>query len=316
MTRRVSLQSGGWIGTAVIAGLVLFGWNFAGAAKPVAPAAPSGATQNRPAPLKAPAQGSIPVAILLSEGAQVIDFAGPWEVFQDTYVPGRMDPPFRLYTVAESTKPLHASDGLTIIPQYSLDNAPAPKVIVIPAQGGRSEAMLEWIRKSAKSADVTMSVCTGAFLLARTGLLAGKAATTHHSSYSSLAADFPDIQVRRGARYVEMGNLATAGGLSSGIDLALRVVERYFGTQVAAETAYQMEYLGDGWKNPEANQVYAVERVSTPGHPLCPVCQMEVDPSAQGALKSTYKSHSYYFCSLEHKQRFDQAPAAFLTAAR
>jgi transcriptional regulator GlxA family with amidase domain len=310
------LQSGGWIGTAAIVGLVLFGWTFAGTAKSVAPAAPSGGAQNRPAPLKAPAQGSIPVAILLSEGAQVIDFAGPWEVFQDTYVPGRMDPPFRLYTVAESTKPLHASDGLTIIPQYSLDNAPAPKVIVIPAQGGRSEAMLKWIRKSAKSADVTMSVCTGAFLLARTGLLAGKAATTHHSSYSSLAVDFPDIQVRRGARYVEMGNLATAGGLSSGIDLALRVVERYFGTQVAAETAYQMEYLGDGWKNPESNQVYAVERVSTPEHPLCPVCQMEVDPSAQGALKSTYKNHSYYFCSMEHKKRFDQTPAAFLTAAR
>jgi len=227
-----------------------------------------------------------------------------------------MDPPFQLYTVAESTKPIHTSGGMTIVPQYSLDNAPAPKVIVIPAQGGRSEAMLSWIRKSSKGSDVTMSVCTGAFLLAKTGLLSGKAATTHHSSFSLLAVDFPDIQVRRGARYVEMGNLATAGGLSSGIDLALRVVERYFGTAVAAETAYQMEYLGDGWKNPDSNQVYAVDRVSTREHPLCPVCQMEIDPSAEGTFKSIYQNKPYYFCSKEHKEAFDKTPTSFLTAAR
>src|SRR5262249_55539291 len=154
----------------------------------------------------------------------------------------------------------------------------APRVIVIPAQGGRSEAMMEWIRKSTKTTDVTMSVCTGAFVLAKTGLLAGKAATTHHASYGALATSYPDIQVRRGARYVETGSLATAGGLSSGIDLALRVVERYFGTEVATETAYQMEYFGDGWKNPDSNAVYAKSRASTAEHPLCPVCQMEVDP--------------------------------------
>jgi len=320
MRSRVSLENRGWIALAGMASLALFGGVFAATVKAPANAASTPSTSHaaldQPSPLKAPDKGSIPVAILLSEGAQVIDFAGPWEVFQDTYVPGRMDPPFQLYTVAESTKPIQASDGLTIVPQYSLDNAPPPKIIVIPAQGGRSEAMLSWIRKSAKSADVTMSVCTGAFLLAKTGLLSGKAATTHHASYSSLAVNFPDIQVRRGARYVEMGNLATAGGLSSGIDLALRVVERYFGTQVATETAYQMEYLGDGWKNPESNQVYAAERVSTPGHPRCPICQMEVDPSAEGTFKSTYKNTAYYFCSKEHKEEFDKTPAAFLTAAR
>jgi len=129
---------------------------------------------------------------------------------------------------------------MKIVPDYSLATAPPPKVIVIPAQQGRGEATLEWVRKSAKTADVVMSVCTGAFLLAKTGLLSGKAATTHHASFRTFEAQFPDIRLERGARFVEEGNLATAGGLSSGIDLALRVVERYYGRQVAETTAYHM----------------------------------------------------------------------------
>ena len=271
---------------------------------------------DKPSPLKPPAKGSIPVAFLLSEGAVVIDFTGPWEVFQDAYIPGRMDPLFELYTVAETTKPLHASSGLTIVPDYSFENAPPPKVIVIPAQSGRGEAIVNWLRKSSKNADVTMSVCTGAFLLARTGLLSGKAATTHHGSFQSFARQYPDIQVMRGARFVEQGNLATAGGLSSGIDLALRVVERYFGREAAAETAYQMEYQGQGWMDPGSNQVYAQERASTDEHPLCPVCLMEVDPKAAGTLKSVYQGKTYYFCAPQHKKEFDNSPKAFVASAK
>jgi transcriptional regulator GlxA family with amidase domain len=262
------------------------------------------------APLKPPAQGSIPVAFLLSEGAVVIDFCGPWEIFQDTSVHGRMDNPFQLYTVAETLKPIQASGGLKILPDYTLASAPPPKVIVIPAQSKPSEATLEWVRKATRTTDVTMSVCTGAFLLAKTGLLAGKAATTHHASYRQFAMDFPDIQLKRGARFVEAGNLASAGGLSSGIDLALRVVERYFGRDVAKNTAYQMEYQGQGWLNPESNAVYAEEAKSTAEHPLCPVCAMEVD--AATAPKSTYKGRTHYFCSQEHKDQFDAAPEKWL----
>ena len=120
-------------------------------------------------------------------------------------------------------------------PITRFENAPAPKVIVIPAQSAPSPAILEWIRKSSKTTDVTMSVCTGAFVLAKTGLLNGKAATTYHGAFGRFAMQFPDIQLKRGARFVENGNLATAGGLSSGIDLALRVVERYYGREVAQE---------------------------------------------------------------------------------
>src|SRR6184192_3215981 len=263
-------------------------------------------------PLKPPAQGSIPVAFLISEGAVMIDFTGPWEVFQDVMVPGRTDHPFRLYTVSESASPIHTSGGMKIVPDYTFENAPLPKVIVIPAQSKPSEATLEWIRKSTKTTDVTMSVCTGAFVLARTGLLSGKAATTYHGAFVRFAMQFPDINLKRGARFVEDGNLATAGGLSSGIDLALRVVERYYGREVAQKTVYNMEYQGQGWMNPDSNQIYASAPVSTAEHPLCPVCGMDVDPKA--APRSVYKGTTYYFCYDDDKKTFDAAPDKFVTA--
>jgi transcriptional regulator GlxA family with amidase domain len=264
-------------------------------------------------PLKPPAKGSIPVAFLISDGAVIIDFCGPWEVFQDVSVPGRSDNAFELYTVAETTKPIQASAGMKIVPDYTFASAPAPKVVVIPAQGGRSAATLDWLRKCAKSADVIMSVCTGAFLLAKTGLLSGKAATTHHSSFRTFASQFPDIRLDRGARYVESGNLATAGGLSSGIDLALRVAERYWGREVVENTAYYMEYQGQGWKNPNSNQVYAVARVSTTEHPLCVVCEMDIDIAT--APKSVVNGKTYYFCSKDHKATFDAEPAKYMEQA-
>ena len=261
-------------------------------------------------PLHPPANGSIPVAFVLSKGAVVIDFCGPWEVFENVSIPGAQYAPFNLYTVAETTDPVRASGGMKIIPDYTFGNAPAPKIIVIPAQDGETEAMLEWIRKSTKSTDVTMSVCTGAFVLAKTGLLSGKSATTHHGAYKELAMEFPDIKVKRGARFVEEGNLASAGGLSSGIDLALRVVERYYGLQTASETAYQLEYQGQGWRNPDSNNVYAKAPVSTENHPLCPVCEMDVDVAT--APKSLYKGKTYYFCMQQHKEVFDATPDKFI----
>jgi putative intracellular protease/amidase/YHS domain-containing protein len=263
-------------------------------------------------PLKPPAQGQIPIAFIISEGAVVIDFCGPWEVFRDVNIPGRQDGPFRLYTVSDMTSPIHAGGGMQIIPDYNFANAPAPKVIVIPAQSKPSEAMLKWIRESTKNTDVTMSVCTGAFVLAKTGLLSGKSATTFHAAFNSFAMEFPDIKLKRGARFVEDGNLASAGGLSSGIDLALRVVERYYGRDVAQKTAYNMEYQGQGWMNADSNQVYAAAPVSTAEHPLCPVCGMDVDPKTDP--KSVYKGKTYYFCSDDDKKTFDAAPDKFADA--
>ena len=282
-------------------------WAVSAPARPAAPhqtAAPE-------AKLAAPVHGRIPVAFVLTEGAVMIDFAGPWEVFQDVSTPMRgssMDDqmPFELYTVSDKKEPIRVSGGLQVVPDYTFEDAPAPKVIVIPAQGGDSPRMLAWIKQAGGQADVVMSVCTGAFVLARTGLLAGKSATTHHSSYRTFAMQFPDIQMKRGVRFVDEGSVASAGGLSSGIDLALHVVERYFGRDVATNTAYQMEYQGQGWLKPESNAIYAVARVSTSAHPLCPVCEMDVDPAT--SPKSSYKNKSYYFCSTGHKEQFDAAP--------
>ena len=172
----------------------------------------------------------------------VIDFCGPWEVFHDVSVPGRSGEAFKLYTVAQSLDPVEASGGMKIIPHYTLESAPPPKVVVIPAQEGDGQVLVEWIRKSARTADVVMSVCTGAFLLAKTGLLEGKSATTHHIAYRGFTRMYPDVQLKRGARFVEEGNLATAAGLSAGIDLALRVVERSLGDDVAKQTTYDMKY--------------------------------------------------------------------------
>ena len=156
-----------------------------------------------------------------------------------------------------------------------------------------------------------MSVCTGAFVLASTGLLSGKSATTHHGAYADLAAQYPDIHVQRGARFVEAGNLASAGGLTSGIDLALRVVERYFGEEVTRQTAYMLEYQGEGWLNPSSNAEFAKPVKESANHPLCAVCGMDPDRS----LSSVYKGKTYYFCMQEHKQLFDASPEKFIASS-
>jgi transcriptional regulator GlxA family with amidase domain len=200
-----------------------------------------------PARLTPPAKGPIPVAFVISNDATMIDFTGPWEVFQDCDVPGREGDAFQLYTVAETREAVRVTGGMQVVPDYGIDTAPAPRVIVVPAH--RSTPRLrEWIVKASASTDLTMSVCTGAFALAKAGLLEGRPATTHHLFFDRFAQEFPDIELRRGLRFVESGRIATAGGLTSGIDLALHAVERYFGRDVAQRTATYMEYQSQGWK--------------------------------------------------------------------
>jgi transcriptional regulator GlxA family with amidase domain len=220
------------------------------------PAAAPPATRSDPNSIKRltpPSKGKIPVAFLMCSGAQVIDFAGPWEVFQDVHVPSRgtsMDEamPFELFTVAEDIEPIRATGGLRIVPDHDFASAPAPRLIVVPAQRQPSAATKEWLKKAAQQSDVTMSVCTGAFVLGSTGLLAGQVATTHHDFYDKFAEAFPDVQLKRGVRFVENDKISTAGGLTSGIDLALHVVERYFGAEVAQQTAVFMEHESGRWK--------------------------------------------------------------------
>src|SRR3984957_15687312 len=310
MNRRELLKRTAALGVAAGIPSLLAGKMFAGTDGVQAKSA-IGKTKPVSNPLTPPAEGSIPVAFPISDHAVIIDFCGPWEVFQDVEVHGHNDPPFHLYTVAETKEPIIASGGMKIIPEYTFQTAPVPKLIVIPAQKA-NDAMLEWIRTSTKSTDVTMSVCTGAYVLAKTGLLSGKSATTFHRAYEDFAVEFPDIHLKRGARFVADGNLASSGGLTSGMDLAFRAVERYFGRKVTEKLAFQLEYQGKGWMSAASNSIYAKyenPKKATTG-PLCPVCSMEGDPS----ISSSYKGKTYYFCMQEHKVTFDEAPEDFVKA--
>src|SRR6516162_1932867 len=140
------------------------------------------------------------------------------------------------------------SPGMTIVPDYGFADAPAPDIVVVGAQSGDAQ-LGPWLRKVHSQHALIMSVCTGAFRVAQAGLLDGKPATTHHSALQRLANQYPGISVRSSVRYVESDPLIlTAGGLSSGIDSALHVVELYYGAEVAQATADYMEYQGQGWK--------------------------------------------------------------------
>ncbi|MEX2015924.1 MAG: DJ-1/PfpI family protein, partial [Candidatus Hydrogenedentales bacterium] len=167
--------------------------------------------------LRLPESGEINVAFALSSGANVIDTAGPWEVFQDASptIDGRPRRPFKLYTVAKDREPVRMTGGLQVLPAYTFADAPQPQVIVVPAQNGPAQ-LHEWLRSASKGADVTMSVCTGAFQLGIAGLLDGLKATTHHDAYEQFAKRFPNVELIRDRRVVDNGSIATAGGLTSG----------------------------------------------------------------------------------------------------
>jgi transcriptional regulator GlxA family with amidase domain len=155
--------------------------------------------------------------------------------------------PFELFTVAPTTDLITMTGGLKVKPNYALDDAPSPNVIVVPAQRS-AKPSLAWLKRSSEQTDVTMSVCTGAFQLGRAGLLKGLTATTHHEFWDSFAQEFPDVTLKRGVRFVDNGRIATAGGLTSGIDMALHIVARYFDAGTAARTARYMEHDSEAWR--------------------------------------------------------------------
>ena len=194
------------------------------------------------------------VGILLFEDVEVLDFAGPFEVLSRTRLePGvesrRSDTsaPFNVFTVARDARPLKATGGLEVTPSYSFADTPSIDLLVVPGGFGTrvlldDDVTLDWIREVAKAAKPVTSVCTGALLLAKAGLLRGRRATTHWSALDLLASMDPTIAVEREQRVVEDG-IVTSAGVSAGIDMALAVVERMHGRAVADETAHYMEYI-------------------------------------------------------------------------
>jgi putative intracellular protease/amidase len=206
--------------------------------------------------LTPPKNGPIRVAFIMSEGVTVIDYAGPWDVFETVHLGDdrkfEMVRPFELYTVAPTKIPFHTSGsnrpGMTILPDYDFSDAPTPDIIVVPAQNG-GPGFSEWLQKMHAQNKIIMSVCTGAFKLAKAGLLEGKQATTHHWFFDRFATQYPAVSLVKEVRYVQADPiLFTAGGENSGTDLALHIVSEYFGQQEAQNTADRMEYQGQGWK--------------------------------------------------------------------
>jgi len=182
------------------------------------------------------------VAIFIHDGVELLDFSGPGEVFAST----AHRQAFEVYTVAASPDPILSQGFVTIKPQYTFANCPPSDIIILP--GGRTDvplgdaAVIKWIKDSSPKAEVVMSVCTGAFLLAKAGLLDGREATTHWSAIESLRQEAPKTTVRENRRFVDNGKVVTAAGVSAGIDMALHVVDRLLGREVAAQTAHYMEY--------------------------------------------------------------------------
>jgi transcriptional regulator GlxA family with amidase domain len=196
-------------------------------------------------------------AILVFDGVEVLDFAGPFEVFSRTrLVPGiesrRTDDsaPFRVFTVAPEKREVVATGGLRVTASFTYEDAPPVDLLVVPGGFGTRQLVehaptLDWIRRVAADAELVTSVCTGAAVLARAGLLAGRRATTHHGSFDWLAALDPTVTVVRDVRFVDDGVVSSAG-VSAGIDMAFAVVEKRCGREVAEETARHIEYRWPG----------------------------------------------------------------------
>jgi len=191
------------------------------------------------------------VGILLFDNIEVLDFCGPFEVFSVTRLDEekrREEPsPFNVFLVAASKAPVVTTGGMKVLPDYDLDDCPAMHILVIPGGWGtrkemHNERLLGWIADRAGRVETLTSVCTGALLLGKAGLLDGKRATTHWRSLDWMQELFPKTTVEKQLHFVEDGTLLTSAGISAGIDMALRVVARYFGEAVARGTAKNMEY--------------------------------------------------------------------------
>lgn len=186
------------------------------------------------------------IAILLFDDVEVLDFAGPFEVF--AVADGlRGNTMFNVFTVAENVGTVRARHGLKVVPHFAREDCPPPHVLIVPGGFGtrallHKPALLEWIRLKAKHAELVMSVCTGALVLGKAGLLDGLRATTHHGSFELLRDVAPHTEVVETVRFVDNGRILTAAGISAGIDCSLHVVERLLGAETADSTARQMEY--------------------------------------------------------------------------
>ena len=194
------------------------------------------------------------VGILVFNEVEVLDFCGPFEVFSVARLESMDDDEarlFQVFTVAEYAETVTCRGGLLVQPHYTVQNAPPFDILVVPGgRGTRLERhnpiLLDWIDTQNQQTELTLSVCTGAFLLAEKGILDGKRATTHWASIDFMRATYPKVELVENTRFVDEGRVVTSAGISAGIDMSLHVVAKLHGQETAQWTARRMEYEWDG----------------------------------------------------------------------
>jgi transcriptional regulator GlxA family with amidase domain len=194
------------------------------------------------------------VGIYIFDEVEVLDLGGPFEVFSTaSRMKSRLQPgaakPFEVFTLADTMRTVRARGGLMVQPNFDISNHPAIDLFIVP--GGvvtaelKRDSIIGWITRTAAKASLTASVCTGAFLLGKAGLLRGKTITTHWEDIDDFRSMFPDIPVQDKNRWVDAGTIVTSAGISAGLDMSLHLVARLEGEELAVRTARQMDY---GWQ--------------------------------------------------------------------
>jgi transcriptional regulator GlxA family with amidase domain len=194
------------------------------------------------------------VAILVFDDIEVLDFAGPYEVFnvaRELISPE----PFYVYTVAVVDRIVQGRGNFAVQPHYTIDNCPQPDLLLIPGGNGtrpllKHDKLIAWIKEQAMRVEILMSVCTGALVLAKAGVLENLTATTHHTAFKELSSICPTTTLLADQRFVDHGHLITSGGVSAGIDMSLYLVERLLGAEAKAKVVEEMEYQWH-WKAEE-----------------------------------------------------------------
>jgi transcriptional regulator GlxA family with amidase domain len=272
------------------------------------------------------------VAVVIYEGVELLDFAGPAEVFAAAsgFGSNGSDRAFHVYTIAAKKAPIVSQGFVDVTPDYSIEDAPKPDILVIPGGSSsnviRDAAMMEWIRNVSAQAENVLTVCTGAFIAGKAGLLEGVEATTWYNAIPRLTHEYPGTAVRPGRRFVDSGKVITTAGVSAGIDGSLHLVARTHGRYVADRTAQYMEYK---WAPESFNSSkYALlnPRLDARGRAL-QMASIDLDTGNTESAIATYRSLVAQNANdtnawmglaraLHSAKRFEEAIPAFERAAK
>ena len=186
------------------------------------------------------------VAILIFDKVEVLDFAGPFEVFSVSY-DAKGNKLYDVCLIAEENRTIKARNDFQILPNKTIDTEDKFDMVLIPGGFGtrtemHNEIIENWVKEQFEQVELMLSVCTGALILATSGLLENISATTHHAAFDELAAVAPNTKIIKGTKYVDNGKVITSGGISAGIEMALHVVAKHHGIEQARKTANYMEY--------------------------------------------------------------------------